>query len=238
MPPATRSTGWRGQAGARRFPGAAQRRPGRRRRVRQRAVHAGALHHRSRSLPPAGRRRCRSAWRGRAPPSAMRSGSASTCSTRTPCQAKTMIALTDGNDTGSQVPPAEAARVAQGQGHHHPYGRGWRSRRGRRGQARRGGAEGRRATSPAAVSIARSTAPQLADIYRQLDAIETRKVDTVSFQPRTELFWLPLLALAVLVDAGAGAHGGAPAACHAEGVGMSAFLENVPSAAALGAACC
>ena len=35
------------------------------------------------------------------------------------------------------------------------------------------------------------------DIYQRLDQIETRKVDTVSFEPRTELFWVPLLALAL-----------------------------------------
>ena len=39
---------------------------------------------------------------------------------------------------------------------------------------------------------------QLADIYRRLDQVETRKVDTVTFIPRTDLYWLPLLAMTLL----------------------------------------
>ena len=39
---------------------------------------------------------------------------------------------------------------------------------------------------------------KLAEIYTKLDAVETRKVDTVSFQPKVELYWLPLAGLAIL----------------------------------------
>jgi Ca-activated chloride channel family protein len=42
----------------------------------------------------------------------------------------------------------------------------------------------------------------LADIYRRLDAIETREVDSVSARPRTDLFWWPL-ALALVLTLGA-----------------------------------
>ncbi|WP_252721382.1 hypothetical protein, partial [Acinetobacter baumannii] len=35
---------------------------------------------------------------------------------RTTAPAKTMIALTDGNDTASNVPPGEAARIARDKG--------------------------------------------------------------------------------------------------------------------------
>ncbi len=38
---------------------------------------------------------------------------------------------------------------------------------------------------------------ELANIYRRLDAIETRKIDTMSFSPKRELFWLPLLAMTI-----------------------------------------
>lgn len=38
----------------------------------------------------------------------------------------------------------------------------------------------------------------LADIYRRLDAIEPRKVETVSFRPKIDLFWLPLAAIVLL----------------------------------------
>ncbi|GGC79419.1 VWA domain-containing protein [Chelatococcus reniformis] len=108
--------------------------------------------------------------------------------------AKTMIALTDGNDTASAVPPAEAARVAKDNGivvHTVAIG------------------------DPAAVgedkldeSALRDVAAvtgggfyraldraQLAEIYNRLDAAEPRKIDTVSFSPRTELYWWPLAAL-------------------------------------------
>lgn len=111
--------------------------------------------------------------------------------------ARTIIALTDGNDTGSQVPPAEAARVA----------------RDRKitihtvavGDPAAAGED--RLDEAALKDVADATGggfyraldrSQLADIYRQLDAVEARKVDTVSFQPRRELFWVPLLALAAL----------------------------------------
>lgn len=111
--------------------------------------------------------------------------------------ARTIIALTDGNDTGSQVPPAEAARVA----------------RDRKitihtvavGDPAAAGED--RLDEAALKDVADTTGggfyraldrAQLADIYRRLDAVETRKVDTVSFQPRRELFWMPLLALSVL----------------------------------------
>src|SRR5262249_17413942 len=39
---------------------------------------------------------------------------------------------------------------------------------------------------------------QLADIYRRLDEIETRKVDTVTFRPKTDRFWVPLAAMTLL----------------------------------------
>ena len=38
----------------------------------------------------------------------------------------------------------------------------------------------------------------LASIYDRLDEIETRKVDTVTFRPKTELFWVPLGVLLIL----------------------------------------
>jgi len=110
---------------------------------------------------------------------------------------KTMIALTDGNDTASKVPPAEAAAVAKDKGiviHTVAIG------------------------DPAAVGedkldekalqdVAGTTGggyyramdrEQLADIYRRLDQTETRKFDTVTFRPRTDLFWVPLAAMTLL----------------------------------------
>ncbi|WP_421999196.1 VWA domain-containing protein [Reyranella sp.] len=115
--------------------------------------------------------------------------------------ARTMIALTDGNDTGSQVPPAEAAGVAHDQRITvHTVAVGDPA------------AAGEDKLDEAALKdVARITGggfyraldrEQLADIYRRLDAVEGHKVDTVSFQPRRELYWLPLLALAVVTMLG------------------------------------
>jgi Ca-activated chloride channel homolog len=108
--------------------------------------------------------------------------------------AKTIIALTDGNDTGGGVPPAEAARVAKDRGIViHTVGVGDPA------------AAGEEKLNEAALKqVADVTGggfyraldnAQLSEIYKRLDAIEARKVDTVSFQPRVELFWAPLAAL-------------------------------------------
>ena len=115
---------------------------------------------------------------------------------RSTVPARTMIALTDGNDTGSSVPPAEAARVARDHeitihtvaiGDPAAAGEDKLDEVALKDVAQVTGGAFYRALDRA----------ELSDIYRRLDAIETRKVDTVSFQPRTELFWAPLLALAV-----------------------------------------
>ena len=111
--------------------------------------------------------------------------------------AKTIIALTDGNDTASQVPPSEAARIAHDKGiviHTVAVGDP--------------AAAGEEKLDEAALKDVASITgggfyraldrDQLADIYTRLDKVEARKVDTVSFQPRVELYWLPLAALTLL----------------------------------------
>ncbi|NNK02067.1 MAG: VWA domain-containing protein [Desulfatitalea sp.] len=110
---------------------------------------------------------------------------------------RVMIVLTDGNDTGSRVPPTEAARVAKDNGitiHTIAFG------------------------DPAAVgeelfdqqtlkSMATITDGQyfyaadrqaLAQIYAELDRIETRKVNTISHRPRLDLYYWPLSLALVL----------------------------------------
>lgn len=111
--------------------------------------------------------------------------------------AKTIIALTDGNDTASKVPPAEAAGVAKDKGiviHTVAVG-----------DPAAAGEE--KLDEVALKQVADVTGggfyraldrDQLAQIYTQLDRIEARKVDTVSFQPKVELYWLPLAALTLL----------------------------------------
>ncbi|MCB1232030.1 MAG: VWA domain-containing protein [Verrucomicrobiae bacterium] len=111
--------------------------------------------------------------------------------------AKTIIALTDGNDTASQVPPVEAARIA-GQ-------RGIRIHTVAIGDPTTAGEEKLdeatlKATAKAANGSYFFAADRkaLAGIYEELDRIETREIKVVSHRPLRDLFpWLLLAALAV-----------------------------------------
>lgn len=105
--------------------------------------------------------------------------------------AKTVIALTDGNDTKSRVPPLEAARVAAGRGIHvHTVAIGDPTTVGEDKldeQALRdvaSAAEGK--------YFFAADRNSLESIYDELDKIETRKVDTVSHRPKRDLFHWPL----------------------------------------------
>lgn len=111
--------------------------------------------------------------------------------------AKTIIALTDGNDTKSQVPPVEAARVA--------------SQRDIRIHAVAIGdplSVGEEKLDEETLKQVAKTAggsyffagdrEQLSGIYDELDRIETRQVDVVSHRPRRDLFFWPLLAALLL----------------------------------------
>ena len=118
-------------------------------------------------------------------------------------KAKTIIALTDGNDTLSKVPPTEAAGIARDKGiviHTVAVG-----------DPRAAGED--KLDEAALKQVAETTGggffraldrAQLAEIYDRLDAIETRHVDTVSFRPRRDVYWMPLaagLVLTLLVQA-------------------------------------
>lgn len=106
---------------------------------------------------------------------------------------KTMIALTDGNDTASRVPPIEAAGVAKDRGiviHTVAIG-----------DPKAAGED--KLDEAALTDIASRTGggfyraldrAQLAGIYTRLDEIETRRIDTVSFRPKTDLYWMPVIA--------------------------------------------
>jgi Ca-activated chloride channel family protein len=116
---------------------------------------------------------------------------------RSTVPARTIIALTDGNDTASKVPPSDAARVAHDHritihtvavGDPAAAGEDKLDEAALRDVAQATGGGFYRALDRA----------QLADIYTRLDRIETRKVDTVSFRPKTDFFWLPLLVAMLL----------------------------------------
>jgi Ca-activated chloride channel family protein len=112
--------------------------------------------------------------------------------------AKTIIALTDGNDTKSQVPPIEAARIAQE--------RGIRIHTVAIGDPATVGEEKLDeetlrdvATTAGGAYFYAGDRSELEGIYEELDKIETRQVNVVSHRPRRELYYWPLFA-ALLVS--------------------------------------
>ena len=110
---------------------------------------------------------------------------------------KTIIALTDGNDTGSTVPPIEASRIAHDRGITiHTVAMGDPTTVGEEQLDE----ETLRsvATSAEGSYFLAMNQEQLANIYRKLDTIETREVQTVSFRPRRDLYFIPLAAALAL----------------------------------------
>jgi Ca-activated chloride channel family protein len=111
---------------------------------------------------------------------------------------RTIIALTDGNDTDSAVPPVEAARVAKD--------REITIHAVAMGDPTTVGEE--ELDQDALKAVAKTTGgdfflamnrSELAGIYDRLDEIETREVKTVSHRPRRDLYFWPLAA-ALLVS--------------------------------------
>ena len=112
--------------------------------------------------------------------------------------AKTIIALTDGNDTKSQIPPVEAARVASSReitihtvaiGDPTTIGEDKLDEQALKDVAAETGGS----------YFFAADRDRLVGIYDQLDEIETREVEVVSYRPRTDLFYLPL-AIALLIS--------------------------------------
>lgn len=118
---------------------------------------------------------------------------------------RVMIVLTDGNDTGSLVPPQRAAEIAADQGvtvHTVAIG-----------DPQAAGEQALDETTLRAVAATtgggfyRATDREgMAAIYTELDQLNPRQVETVSFRPRRDLYPWPLGAalLAVLVFFGVG----------------------------------
>ncbi|MEN8213733.1 MAG: VWA domain-containing protein [Pseudomonadota bacterium] len=106
---------------------------------------------------------------------------------RSKLEQRVMIALTDGNDTGSDVPPADAADIAAEKGiviHTVAIGDP--------------GSVGEEALDEAALqAVAAATGgnyyfaqdrESLEGVYETLDKLESRKVETMSYRPRRDLF--------------------------------------------------
>jgi Ca-activated chloride channel family protein len=110
---------------------------------------------------------------------------------------RVIIALTDGNDTGSRVPPAEAARIASDNNITiHVIGVGDPE------------SAGEEKLDEAVLKDVASTSggryfhaadrEQLQEIYTELDRIDTREVETATYRPRIDLFHWPLAAFLLL----------------------------------------
>jgi Ca-activated chloride channel homolog len=119
---------------------------------------------------------------------------------RSEVKERVIIALTDGNDTGSQVPPAEAAKIAADKEILiHTVAVGDPT------------AAGEEKLDEDALRLLSKTTggryfhaddrEQLEGIYTELDRLEARQVETISHRPRLDLFHWPLAA-AFLISLG------------------------------------
>ncbi|WP_182869591.1 VWA domain-containing protein [Rhodopirellula sp. JC639] len=116
---------------------------------------------------------------------------------RSDAPAKTMIALTDGNDNASAVPPREAARVARDrQITIHTIAMGDPTTVGEE-----------KIDEEELKSVAKATGGEmflaldrgeLAKVYQQLDEIETREEKTIRHQPRRDVYHVPVAAALLL----------------------------------------
>ncbi len=110
---------------------------------------------------------------------------------------RVIIALTDGNDTGSRVPPVEAAKIANDNSITiHVIGVGDPTAVGEE-----------KLDEGVLLGVAASTGgryfhaadrDRLQEIYAELDRIGTREVETATYRPRIDLFHWPLAAFVLL----------------------------------------
>ena len=118
-------------------------------------------------------------------------GLAITMFDRSDMKDRVLIALTDGNDTSSQVPPAKAAEIAKGKGivvHTVSVG-----------NPRAAGEQALDVPTLQAVAhetggiyAAAADRRQLEEIYKKLDALETRTAASVSHRPRRDVYYWPV----------------------------------------------
>ncbi len=116
---------------------------------------------------------------------------------------RVLIALTDGNDTASQVPPVKAAQIAKDKdiviytvsvGDPQAVGE----------DALDENTLKQVASSTGGLYAHAANTKQLKEIYDRLNKLETRKVQTVSHRPRRDIYWMPLavaLGLSMLFQA-------------------------------------
>jgi Ca-activated chloride channel family protein len=110
---------------------------------------------------------------------------------RSPVKERVLVALTDGNDTSSQVPPVKAAEIA----------------RDKRivvhtisvGDPRAVGEDALDmetlktvAGTTGGLYVHTADLDQLQAVYQRLDRIETREAQTITHRPRRDVYWWPL----------------------------------------------
>lgn len=110
---------------------------------------------------------------------------------RSPVKERVLIALTDGNDTASQMPPAKAAQIAKDKGiviHTVAVG-----------DPKAAGEDAldvdtlkNVATETGGLYAHAADTKQLDEIYGRLDKLETRKAQTITHRPRRDVYWWPL----------------------------------------------
>jgi Ca-activated chloride channel family protein len=116
---------------------------------------------------------------------------------RSEVDSRVMIALTDGNDTGSKVPPPQAAKIAKDNDIIiHVIGVGDPTATGEEKLDEEILAEV--ASTTGGRYFHADDREQLAEIYGELDRIDSREVEAESYRPRTDLFQWPLAAFTVL----------------------------------------
>ena len=116
---------------------------------------------------------------------------------RSDVEQRVMIALTDGNDTGSRIPPAEAAKIAHNNDIRiHVVGVGDPTTAGEEAldeealEAVTGATGGR--------YFHAGDRAELEEIYTELDSMDRREIETISHQPGRELFYWPLAVFLLL----------------------------------------
>ncbi|MGH1372398.1 MAG: VWA domain-containing protein [Cellvibrionaceae bacterium] len=104
---------------------------------------------------------------------------------------KVLILLTDGNDSGSRVPPLDAAQVAADAGITiHAVAVGDLSASGE--QEMDVATLQKMSAITGGVFFRATTGAQLQEVYRALERLEPQKVDSESYRPRQPLFYWPL----------------------------------------------
>jgi len=110
---------------------------------------------------------------------------------------KVLILLTDGNDTGSRIPPEEAAKVASDKGiviHTIAVGDPTAA-----GEAKLD-EESLRAISKITDGkyFWANDRDELQDVYETLDKLDTREIESISYRPKQDLFYWPLAVIMLI----------------------------------------